>query len=256
MLAEENGSLSGAGIDAYAGRVAEALRTAFENEREHLVEAAELVADSLAGPEPDRVVHVFGSGHSHMIAEEAFGRAGGLVSVNLILDQNLTALGGRKAGPLEKMEGYAEILLSGVELREGEVLFVFSNSGINPVPVEVAALARERGLRVVALTSLEHSKAQEPRHSNGKRLFELADVVIDTHIPAGDASVELSERIKTGPLSTVVCAGLLNAVIVEATRRIAASGEDPPVLVSQNVSGGERRNEELLARYRGRNALL
>src|ERR671916_1560660 len=181
---EDGAGRPGAGIDAYAARLREVQEAVLAEERQKLLEAARLLAGSLDGEEPDRMIHVFGCGHSHLMAEEAFWRAGGLVPVHPILDPNLSLLGGLRTSPLERLEGYARVLLTGEELRPGEVMVVFSNSGINAVPIEVALVAKEAGLRVVAVTSLAHSKGVEPRHSCGQRLFELADVAI-RHARAG-----------------------------------------------------------------------
>ncbi|WP_273888901.1 SIS domain-containing protein [Rubrobacter naiadicus] len=247
----------GTGIETYLSRVRRAHQE-IERERPNLVQAARLLADSLEG-EPDRVIHVFGTGHSHLLVEEAFWRAGGLVPVNPILDPNLTAFGGSRASALERLEGYAEVLLSGEEVREGEAMVIFSNSGINAVPVEMALGARERGLVIVAITSLAHSRSVESRHPSGRKLFELADATIDTHVPPGDAAVELSgvlgdgaDGLRAGPISTVVGAALLNALVVEVACLRAASGAEPPVFASQNLPGVEERNETLLDRYRPR----
>jgi uncharacterized phosphosugar-binding protein len=205
------------------------------------------------------MIHVFGCGHSHLMAEEAFWRAGGLVPVHPILDPNLTLLGGLRTSPLERLEGYARVLLTGEDLRPGEVLVVFSNSGINALPLEVALAAKEAGLRVVAVTSLAHSKGVEPRHSSGQRLFELADVTIDTHVPTGDAAVDLAgltsgvEEHRVAPLSTAIGALIWNALVAEVAYLRAAAGAEPATFISQNVPGGDEANEALVSPYRPRN---
>ena len=249
----------GAGLDAYAARLREVQEAVLSEERPNLLEAARLLAGSLDGDEPDRMIHVFGCGHSHLMAEEAFWRAGGLVPVHPILDPNLTLLGGRRTSPLERLEGYARVLLAGEDLRPGEVMVVFSNSGINALPIEVALAAKEAGLRVVAVTSLAHGKGVEPRHSSGRRLFELADVSIDTRVPAGDAAVDLSglasgtDGHRVAPLSTAIGALVWNALVAEVAYLRAAAGAEPAFFVSQNVPGGDEANEALVARYRHRN---
>ena len=253
-----NGVEEGAGLDAYAARLREVQDAVLLYERPKLLEAARLLAGSLDGDEPDRMIHVFGCGHSHLMAEEAFWRAGGLVPVNPILDPNLTLLGGRRTSPLERLEGYARVLLAGEELRPGEVMVVFSNSGINALPIEVAMAAKEAGLRVVAVTSHAHSKSVEPRHTSGRRLFELADVAIDTHVPTGDAAVDLSdlaggtEGYRVAPLSTAVGALVWNALVAEIAYLRTVAGAEPSFFVSQNVPGGDEVNETLVSRYRPR----
>jgi uncharacterized phosphosugar-binding protein len=242
---------SGAGLDAYAARLREAQEAVLSEERPNLLEAARLLAGS-PDEEQDRMIHVFGCGHSHLMAEEAFWRAGGLVPVHPILDPNLTLLGGLRTSPLERLEGYARVLLAGEDLRPGEVMVVFSNSGINALPIEVALAAKEAGLRVVAVTSLAHSRSVEPRHSSGQKLFELADVTIDTHVPTGDAAVGLSELTggaeghQVAPLSTAIGALVWNALVAEVAYLRAVAGAEPSFFISQNVLGGDEANEALM----------
>jgi uncharacterized phosphosugar-binding protein len=249
----------GTGLDAYAARLREVQEVVLSKERPNLMGAARLLAGSLNGDEPDRMIHVFGCGHSHLMAEEALGRAGGLVPVHPILDPNLTLLGGRRTSPLERLEGYARVLLAGEDLRPGEVMVVFSNSGINALPIEVALAAKEAGLRVVTVTSVAHSKSVEPRHSSGRRLFELADVTIDTHVPTGDAAVDLSELAggaeghRVAPLSTAVGALVWNALVAEVAYLRTVAGAEPSFFISQNVPGGDEANEALVLRFRHRN---
>jgi uncharacterized phosphosugar-binding protein len=256
---EEGAGRPGAGLDAYAVRLREVQEAVLSEERSNLMEAARLLAGSLDGDEPDRMIHVFGCGHSHLMAEEAFWRAGGLVPVHPILDPNLTLLGGLRTSPLERLEGYAGVLLAGEDLRPGEVMVVFSNSGINALPVEVALAAKKAGLRVVAVTSLAHSESVEPRHSSGQRLFELADVSIDTHVPTGDAAVDLSKLAggtdghRVAPLSTAIGALVWNALVAEVAYLRTVAGAELSFFISQNVPGGDEANEALVSRYRRRN---
>ena len=256
---EDGAERPGAGLDAYAARLREVQEAVLSDERPNLLEAARLLARSLDGDEPDRMIHVFGCGHSHLMAEEAFWRAGGLVPVHPVLDPNLTLLGGSRTSPLERLEGYARVLLTGEELRPGEVMVVFSNSGINALPIEVALAAKEAGLRVVAVTSLAHSKGVASCHSSGQKLFELADVTIDTHVPTGDAAVDLSELAgdaeghRVAPLSTTIGALVWNALVAEVAYLRAVAGAEPAFFISQNIPGGDEANEALVSRYRPRN---
>ncbi len=228
------------------------IETVMETEGQALEQAAEWIADSLKG---DGVLHVFGAGHSMLMPQEVCFRAGGLAPVNAILDINYSLMGGPPSGgtALERMEGYAKLLFDRYDLRPGEVLIVVSQSGRNPGPVEAAMEGKARGLKVVALTSLQQSSQTASRHSSGKRLFEVADLVIDTHVVPGDAAVEIAPDLpKTSPLSTVVCAAILQALVAQVAQRLHDQGIEPPVWTSANVPGGDKRNVDLVARYGGR----
>jgi len=217
--------------------------------------AARLATESLLA---DGVLHVFGSGHSHAVAEEAFHRAGGLVPVNLIQESFLTPQTPPSiSGQLERVPGIARVLVEAFDLRRGEVLVVISNSGINAVPVEMALEARERGLQVVAITSLGHSQQSASRHPSGRRLFEAADVVIDNGAPPGDAAVAYpGSAVRVGAVSQVAGAYIMNSLVCRVVELFLERGQTPPVYLSANVSGGDQHNRALEARYRPRIRLL
>jgi uncharacterized phosphosugar-binding protein len=216
-----------------------------------LERAARAIFDSLRN---HGVFHVFGSGHSHALAEEAYHRAGGLVPVNAIQEVFLTPLTPPAlSGQLERVPGLAKIILDHHDLRAGEVLMVISNSGINAVPIEVALEAKARGLTVIALTSLNHSRMVSPRHPGGKRLFEIADIVVDNCGEPGDAAVSyegLPGRV--APTSLLAGAYIINCLVCRVVELFLAEGLAPPVYLSANVPGGDEHNRALEAKYRGR----
>lgn len=140
-------------------------------------EAGRLVAEVLRA---DRLVHVFGTGHSHMLAEEGLYRAGGLAPVNAILESGLMLHEGAAVSTrLEKLPGYSPIVADKYGFEEGDLLIVVSNSGINAAPVEMALLARKAGLKVLAICSVAYSKSVEPKPGVSARLYELADLTLD-----------------------------------------------------------------------------
>lgn len=223
----------------YLDQVVDFVKGMKEEQGDSIEAAARLVTDALL---EGRKVFTFGSGHSQLLAKEIRGRAGGLYPIVNIADP----LWGRA----ERVEGVGEVLVERVPLEEGDVIFVISNSGRNPEPLEVAMIAREKGLKVLVVTSLEHSKSVESRHSSGKKLYQLGHVVLDTGAPAGDATLSIEGvRPKVGAVSTVLGATILNAVMVEATKLIAEVGEQPPVLMSANLDGSDEFNAQVIERY-------
>jgi uncharacterized phosphosugar-binding protein len=189
------------------------------------------------------LLHIFGTGHSHMAAEEIFHRAGGLCCINAILDPALSGHGPLSMW-LERLEGYVPIVLGQYDLRAGEHLVVVSNSGINAAPVEAAMYAKAQGLAVTAVTSLEHSRAVPSRHSSGKKLFELADYVLDTCGPRGDAVLAVEGISEPAcATSTVTTAVVVNMLVATVIERLIAAGVRPPVRVSSNVPEGAGGND-------------
>lgn len=222
---------------------------------EAINKAADLIYDSLVA---NGVVHVFGSGHSQLVAEETFHRAGGLVPVNLMAESFLSPLTPpRKSGRLERLSGIAAILLDYHEPRPGEILLIISNAGINPVPVELALEGKKRHLTVIAITSLRHAQAVTSRHPSGTHLFEVADLVIDNCGEPGDSVVGypgLSEKV--GPTSLVAGTFIVNSIVCGVVERFVVKGLVPPVYLSANLPGGDEHNRRLETQYKGRIKLL
>lgn len=209
------------------------------SQAEGIKKAAALVGDTIIAK---GLVYTFGSGHSQLLAQEIFARAGGMYPILQIIDPFF--------GRAERLEGIGELLLLGLPLNPGETIFVISNSGRNPEPIEIAMKAKERGLRVIVVTSLAHSKIVTSRHSSGKKLYEFGDVVLDTGIPVGDACMSFKGiEVKAGAASTTVGAALMNAVMVEAIQYILDKGETPPILMSANLDGNEEYNLRIKNQY-------
>ncbi len=212
-------------------------------------EAGDLIGSVIA---KGGVVHTFGAGHSHMIAEEAFFRAGGLAAVNPILDRRLLFLDGAlESTRAERETGYAKLLLEREDIQPGDAAIIISNSGRNAVPIEMALEMRAREVKTIAITNLEQSSRSASRHVSGKRLFELADIVIDNCIPEGDAVLQIpdsSQRI--GPSSTIAGAAIVNAVMIEAANYLHKAGLPVPLFASVNLlSSSDETLEAVLARW-------
>jgi uncharacterized phosphosugar-binding protein len=197
-------------------------------------QCARLVADALA---TDHQVVGFGTGHSHLVAEDMYARAGGLAGIGAVLEPSLMLHEGpAKSSALEKLEGYGDVLVEQQALGAGDVAIVISNSGRNAVPVEFAESASRRGCKVVAITSVEHSQSVGSRAPSGRRLMDVADLVLDNAAPAGDAAIAVpgvTERV--GALSTITGCALVQAMTVQAAHLLAERGLDPEILDSNNV---------------------
>lgn len=214
-------------------------------------EAARAFADAL---ENGRNIFLFGTGHSHMLAEELFYRAGGLVNVHPVLETSLMLHeSASKSTEIERLSGYAEILFNSYSMKSGDVIVIVSNSGRNGVCVDMAQLASEKGLTVIALTNLNHSRSMSSRHPSGKKLYEFADIVLDNMGCAGDASIYFDAIDRyASPTSTVAGAAILNAVSAGCIEKMIADGFTPEVFSSSNVDGGDEINAKYIERYTGK----
>lgn len=216
---------------------------------DNIENAARAVADTL---ENSGRIHTFGTGHSHMLAEELFYRAGGLVNVNPILETSLMLHeSASKSTELERLEGYGEILFEHHSIKNNDILFLFSNSGRNGVAIDLGIIARERGIKTVVITNMEHTMQGASRHSSGKKLYELGDIVIDNCGCHGDASVRIEEINRSvAPTSTAVGAAVLNAIEARAVELMLVDGYTPEVFSSSNVDGGDEINNAFVAKYK------
>ena len=239
------------GAERYLEQVVAMIQRLRSEQLGQIHQAATMVAEVMR---EDGLVHIFGTGHSHMLAEEGLYRAGGLAPINAILESALMLHEGATASTkMERLSGYSRIVADKHDFREGDLLIVVSNSGVNAVPVEMALLAREAGMKVVAVCSLAYSRAATLKPEVPARLYEIADLTLDNLGEPGDAVVEVDGGgLKVGPTSTVVGAALLNAVFVEAVSLLSADGAELPVYRSSNMPGAPEHNRHLVERFRRR----
>jgi uncharacterized phosphosugar-binding protein len=213
-----------------------------------IAEASRLCADAIAG---GGLVHLFGTGHSRIPVEEMFPRYGSYPGFHPIVELSMTfhtqvagANGQRQAMFIERVEGLAEQILANFELREPDVMMVFSVGGTTAVPIEMAMGARNRGVPVIAVTAVESSKASPSGHSSGTRLLDHADVILDLCTPVGDALVEIDGLdTPVGPGSTIAAVGLVNEVKARTAQALVERGAMPPVLTSASIVGPDRSRE-------------
>ncbi len=211
--------------------------------------AAIALSDALIN---DRKIFLFGTGHSHMLAEELFYRAGGLVKIQPILEPVLMLHRSASGSTLaERQEGFAQELFSKYGLKSNDLIFIISNSGRNGVIVDMALLCKDRGVKVVALTNLEHTYSGESRHKSGKRLCEIADITLNNFGCVGDACLDVSGvEGKICPTSTVSGALILNGVVARAVELCTQKGFCPEHFASSNIDGGDEINDNLVEKYK------
>ena len=231
--------------DAYYSRANDLLARAWTANAPTIAQLAPLLGASIAR---GGVVHTFGSGHSELVSREIIGRAGGLVCITGIIDPT--------GGFIENLPGYGTKLVERYDrqyqLLAGEVVIVISNSGKNGSPIDVALYAKKKGLTVVALTCMAMSRVTPSRHPGGRRLFEVADHVLDNGGVPGDAIVDLDEGVKAGPTSTLIGCSVLNWLTLATVEWLKTHGHPLPILRSQNLPGAIEYNRELGQKYKAR----
>lgn len=231
----------------YTKKVLELIEEAEKVNEESIKAVSKLIEDTIV---QDKIIHCFGTGHGHMPGIELFGRAGGLGNVDAMVDPDcIPTFGARRSCAIERTSGVADVVYDSYKIEKGDIMIITSNSGRNAMPVEMALRCRKEGIKVVAVTNLNQSRNQTSRHASGKRLFELADVIIDTCVPVGDVSL-VYDGVETGPVSSIMCMYLLNACVSLAVKNLTEKGLKPLVFKSQNVDGNS--NDEIYSKYEGR----
>jgi uncharacterized phosphosugar-binding protein len=216
-------------------------------------QAAEICSQSIVS---DGLVFCWGGGHSRMSVEEMFPRIGSYPGFYPMVELALTfytsfigADGMAQSFFLERQEKYAEAIISNYEFGPHDSMICFSSTGINGLVIEMALQAKQRGLTVIAITSLEHAHATISRHSSGKKLYEIADVTIDNCTPAGDAVIQLEGlKYKVSPTSTIGAVAVVNALKARTAELMLAKGVEPVVLTSPHFADQPQEAEEQLQR--------
>jgi uncharacterized phosphosugar-binding protein len=241
-------------MDVYRQRITAVLDSIWTTQRDAIRGAARMMAESV---QAGGLVHLFGSGHSVLPVQDVFPRYGSYPVFRPLMDarlmwQNVIGSGGAKGLLwLERREGYAKVLFENEPIRPGDVMVVFSHGGLNAVGIEVAQEARARGLKVVAVTSMDNQRKRESTHSTGKKLSDVADIVIDNCVPAEDALVKVDPwKAPVAAGSTVAFVTIAMAIVAEVATELAARGMAPPVFVSPNVAGiPADNNTQVFAAY-------
>jgi len=245
-LSDGAASLAGPAVEFLA-----AARTGLDElgatEAANLATASGWMAEAIEG---GGLIRIFGTGHSRLIAEEVFFRAGGLAPTDAILEDSVSGYRDvTKSELTERLEGYGQLIVEHRRLAPPDVLIIVSQSGRNAVPIDVADAARARGVRTIGITSIAHATSQASRHSSGRHLHEAVDLAIDNGAPAGDCAVRLANGIPAGPLSGVLGTAIIQTLVIGAEERLLADGVEPPVFRSGNVDGGREASQRLLDQY-------
>lgn len=242
-------------IHQYFSRIEQLLGDVERSELPAMEAAARKVADCIR---TGGIIHLFGCGHSHILTEEVFYRAGGLVPIHPIFHEPLMLHEGAVTSSiLERRNDYATTFMKDQQIAPGDVIFVLSTSGRNSVPVDVALLAREKGAFVIVITSPAYAKSQPSRHKSGKYLFEVGDLVINNHSVVGDALLTHEKvAVPFAPSSTVIGAAILQAIFAQTAVLLAECGMEPPLFLSGNIEGADEHNQRMIEAYKERIPLL
>ena len=230
------------------------LKRLFDEQSENMLKAAEKIVETVTNGD-DKMIYIFGCTHAGIIAQEAFYRTGGLAVINPIFPPGLMCdiAPSTLTSKIERLDGYGAVIADEYNIKNGDLLIIHSVSGRNNVPVDMAIRAREKGVYVIAITSLEYSKASKSRSKSGKNLYEVADLIIDNCGEIGDASVEIDGfEQKTAPTSTVTGAAIINAITAQAAGLFMEKNIIPPIFISANIDGGDEKNAVLMQKYKNR----
>ena len=219
-----------------------------------LDEAIDLMTRAL---QAGAVIQAFGTGHSEAFAMEIAGRAGGLIPTNKIALRDVVLRGSMRVDALtgSSLERNPDIVAELWEIspiHPGDVFLIASNSGVNGSVVGMALLAKERGHDVIGVTSLQHTAQVRPKHPSGRRLSEVADVVIDNLAPYGDATLALPGGVAVGSVSSITSAFIAQLLTIGVAERMNGDGRVPPLYLSANIPGGDEHNHALEKTYAGR----
>lgn len=228
------------------------LATIEQEESGHMEQCVDALYDCVTDKHS---IYTFGASHAGILSEEMYYRAGGLMLMNPIFGREimLDTEPITHTSAMERLVGYGtELARNRADFKSGDVLIAHSVSGRNPVTVEIALAAKDAGATVIAITNLAYSKSVTSRHPSGKRLCDIADIVLDNHGEIGDAAVSIEGMDqKVSPTSTVVGAIMLNAIVAALVQKLVDNGmKHPPIFYSANLDGGDELNRSLYEEYK------
>lgn len=234
-------------MQEYQNMVSESMKYVVTEEKNVIEKAAQLMSKSV---QKEHKIYFFGTGHSYIIGQEVFARAGGYAGFISILENELGMNHAFKSTLIERTVEYADVLMNLYHFEKGDTIIMTSNSGRNALLIEMALRLKERGVNIIAITALDASKNSMSRHKSKLRLFEIADLVLDNCSVYGDAGITHTKEIKTGPTSTIMSCFIAQLLVSAFVQVEVELGVDVPVFRSSNVDHGDEYNEKLFDLYR------
>lgn len=246
--------------EEYLKKIEAHLELIQKEESEHIYQAALLFAEQT---KRDKLIFAYGpGGHSNLASQEIFFRAGGLFNVSAILDEGTLISGGAlRSMAIERMPGYAGIVLDDYGLKKDDLLVIINAYGINAATIDAALEARKRGVKTIGVTSVRHAKNtplnHPARHPSKKNLYEVVDLAIDSKVEVGDAVLKIDGLNQpVCAMSTFANAFVLNSIVAQTVKILMGEGFTPPLWASGNEAGGDELNARYISRYKGRIKLL
>lgn len=238
-------------MSLYQEKIISILQTIIADEKDSMEQATDILIKAQL---EKRSIFIFGASHAGLLSQEMYYRAGGLININPIFADSVLV----NVSPIsmttkmEQLEGYGKIIFETSNINTNDVLILHSVSGRNPVVIDMALKAKELNVTVIAITNVKYSKSVNSRHSSGNNLYQLADVVIDSHGEIGDAICSLPNDLqKVGPASTITSCFIMNSIITDVAFKLAEiNPSSVPVLYSANLDNTQDLNKELVNEYK------
>lgn len=234
-------------IEMYYQEVKQRMDTILEDEKSQLQKVASLMDQCV---EEGKHIFFFGTGHSYIVGQEVFARAGGYAGFIPILENELGMNHAFKSTLIERTVEYADVIMGLYDFQAGDIIFMTSNSGRNNLLIELAIRLKSIGVHIIAITSLRHSSNCESRHNSGLRLFELAELVLDNQSIYGDACITHDEQTRTGPTSTIMNCFIIHLVVSSFVQLQIERGGTCPVFRSSNMDHADAFNQALFKLYK------
>ncbi len=235
----------------YYKKIQSILRKILKEEETKLIKCAKIITNSYKN---GGQLYIFGTGHSRLLGEESFHRAGGFAAACPIRDDNLSfKKGARKATALERTPNIAKKALSKYKITKKDILMIVSNSGVNHAPVEAALIAKKKNIKTISISSINYSK-KAPLSKLNKRLYQITDISIDNKIPPGDAIINIKNNM-VGPASTITGSFILNSILIEVANFLK-NEKIFPFYISVNMPNAKKNNDILEKKFRKKNPHL